>query len=102
MAYAIVLSFPGGTKEQYEALLAACDLGPGQLPEGQIFHCAGQSAGGWKIIAVHDSKASWERFQNGVLKPAFERGVKGGFAMSPQETYFEVHTLLPKRHTEQS
>ncbi len=102
MAYAIVHSFPGGTKEQYETLLAACYPGTDRLPDGQIFHCAGRSSGGWKIIAVHDSKASWERFRDGVLKPAFEKGIEGGFAMSPQETYFEVHTLLPKRHTEQS
>ena len=95
MAYAILHSFPGGTKEQYEAVLAACHPGSGQLPEGQIFHCAGPTAAGWKIIAVHDSKASWERFRDGVLKPAFEKGVKGGFISTPQETYFEAHTLLP-------
>ena len=95
MAYAIMHSFPGGTEEQYEALRTACHLGPDQLPEGQIFHCAGRSAGGWKIIAVHDSKASWERFRNGVLRPVLAKGVKGGFTMPPQETTFEVHTLLP-------
>ena len=42
MAYAIVHKFKGGTKEQYEASLAAVHPGGG-LPEGQIFHTAGPS-----------------------------------------------------------
>ena len=30
---------------------------------GQIFHAAGPS-GGWTIVAVHDSQASWETFRD--------------------------------------
>lgn len=48
------------TKEQYEASIAAVHPGPDQLPEGQIFHAAGPSEGGWTIVAVHESQASWE------------------------------------------
>ena len=64
MAYGIVHHFPG-TKEQYAASIAAVHPGAGQLPAGQIFHAAGPSAGGWTIIAVHDSQESWERFRDG-------------------------------------
>ncbi|HLX88937.1 MAG TPA: hypothetical protein VKR22_10850, partial [Acidimicrobiales bacterium] len=69
MAFGIVHHFPGGTKENYEASLAAVHPGPGQLPPGQIFHAAGPSAGGWTIMAVHESKASWEQFRDGTLLP---------------------------------
>ena len=93
MPYAIVHHFPGGTKEQYEAVLGAVHPSRKALPSGQIFHAAGPSAGGWTIVAVHDSKESWERFRDGILRPALGKGIKGGFASPPQETAFEVHNL---------
>jgi hypothetical protein len=39
------------------------------LSKDQIFHSAGPSAGGWTIVAVHDTKESWERFRDGILMP---------------------------------
>ena len=93
MAYAIVHHFPGGTKEQYEAALAAVHPSRNVLPKGQIFHAAGPSAGGWTIVAVHESKASWEHFRDGTLRPALGKGIAGGFASPPQETAFEIYNL---------
>ena len=95
MAYGIVHYFPGGTKEQYEASIAAVHPGRDKLPKGQIFHAAGPSAGGWSIVAVHESKASWEEFRDGILMPRMKQGIKGGFTTPPQETPFEVHNLKP-------
>ena len=63
------------------------------LPEGQIFHAAGASAGGWMVVAVHETQASWERFRDDVLRPALARGVSGGFATPPEERAFETHGL---------
>ena len=51
MAYGIVHQFEGGTKEQYDASLAAVHPSDGGLPEGQVFHAAGPSADGWTIVA---------------------------------------------------
>ena len=93
MAYAITHFFPGGTKEQYEASIAAVHPSRNSLPKGQIFHAAGPSAGGWTIVAVHDSKESWEQFRDSVLMPQMQKGITGGFAQPPQETAFEVHNL---------
>jgi hypothetical protein len=90
--YAIVHFFPGGTKKQYEASLAAVHPGKG-LPKGQIFHAAGPSAGGWTIVAVHDSKKSWDRFRDDVLLPRMQQGIKGGLTPPPQETTFAVDNL---------
>ena len=84
--YTIVHHFPGGTKAQYEASIAAVHPGRRKLPKGQIFHAAGPSADGWTIVAVHDSKASWERFRDDILMPRMQQGVKGGFKTPPQET----------------
>lgn len=95
MAYGIVHHFPGGTKEQYEASIAAVHPSRDRLPHGQIFHAAGPSAGGWTVMAVHESKESWERFRDGILLPHMQKGIAGGFTTLPQETAFDISTLLP-------
>lgn len=95
MAYGIIHHFPGGTKEQYEASIAAVHPSRDKLPDGQIFHAAGPSEGGWTIVAVHESQASWERFRDQILMPAMQAGIAGGFGEPPQETAIEVDTLLP-------
>lgn len=94
MAYGVVHHFPGGTKDQYEASIAAVHPSRDSLPEGQIYHAAGPSDGGWTIIAIHDSRESWEKFRDGTLMPRMQAGIEGGFTSPPQETGFEVHNLL--------
>ena len=95
MAFGIVHFFPGGTKENYEASIAAVHPSDGSLPEGQIFHAAGAAPGGWSIMAVHESKASWEKFRDGVLMPKMQEGIEGGFASPPQETEVDVYKVQP-------
>jgi hypothetical protein len=53
----------------------------------------GRPKGGWTIVAVHDSKESWEHFRDGILMPQMKKGIMGGFANPPQETAIEVHNL---------
>jgi hypothetical protein len=91
MAYGVVHYFPGGTQEQYETSIAAVHPADGSLPEGQTFHAAGPSQGGWTIIAVHESQESWERFRDEILVPQMGAGIEGGFPTPPQETGFPVH-----------
>ena len=93
MAYGIVHHFPGGTKDQYEASIAAVHPSRNTLPAGQLYHAAGPSAGGWTIIAIHDSKESWERFRDQILLPKLQAGVKGGFTAPAQEFAFETYNL---------
>ncbi len=93
MPYAIVHHFPSGTKDQYEKSIAALHPSGSGLPAGQIYHAAGPSDGGWTIIAVHDSKQSWERFRDEILLPRLQKGIPGGLAGPPQETGFETHNL---------
>ncbi len=95
MAYGIVHHFPGGTKNQYEASIAAVHPGRNVLPKGQIFHAAGASADGWTITVLHDTKESWEKFRDEVLMPRMQAGIVGGFPTPPEEKTFEVNHLLP-------
>lgn len=93
MPFGIIHHFPGGTKDNYEASIAAVHPADGGLPEGQIYHLAGPSPGGWTIVAVHESKEGWERFRDGILTPKLQAGVDGGFPTPPQETEIDVVNL---------
>ena len=93
MAYGIVHHFPGGTEEQYRASLAVVHPADGSLPDGQIFHAAGESAGGWTIIAGHESQESWESFRDNVLLPALSSGIEGGFPTPPEERAIDIRNL---------
>jgi len=90
MAYGVVHEFAGGTADQYAASVAAVHPADGSLPAGQTFHAAGPSADGWRIVAIPDSKESWESFRDGTLMPAMQAGIAGGFTAPPSERTFEV------------
>ena len=95
MAYGVLHFFPGGTEAQYEASIRAVHPSREALPDGQVFHAGGPSSGGWTIVAVHDSRESWERFRDDVLMPQMQAGIEGGFESPPEETTFEVYNLQP-------
>ena len=95
MAYGVFHFFPGGTKQQYEASIAAVHPGPDQLPDGQTFHAAGPSADGWTIMAVHESEESWVRFRDDILTPAMQEGIDGGFSTPPEETTMDLYKVMP-------
>ena len=94
MTFGVIHHFPGGTQENYEASIAAVHPANG-LPDGQVFHAAGPSADGWTIVAMHESQQSWEAFRDGILMPRMQAGIDGGFPTPPDETVFDVSTLLP-------
>ncbi|UOF01508.1 hypothetical protein [Bdellovibrio reynosensis] len=94
MAYGIIHFFANGTEEQYDAVLQAVHPDKNTLPKGQLYHAAGPSNGGWTVIAVHDSKESWETFKNQILMPKMTAGIKGGFSGPPQETVFECYRFI--------
>ena len=93
MTFGVVHHFPGGTRENYEASIAAVHPTTG-LPDGQIYHAAGASSDGWTIVAVHESKQSWEAFRDGILMPRMKAGIEGGFPTPPEETVFDVSALV--------
>jgi len=92
MAYGVVHHFAGGTQDQYEASIAAVHPSDGSLPEGQLFHAAGPSAGGWTIIAVHESQESWESFRDGILMPNMGAGIEAASALRPRPAVTVVIT----------
>ena len=93
MNFGVIHRFAGGTQEQYENSIKAVHPDGGKkLPAGQTLHVAGPTSDGWVIVAVHDSKASWEDFRDNILGPGLAK-VENGFAGPPQETSFEVYKV---------
>src|SRR4051812_24453242 len=68
MAVAIVMDFPGGTREQYAQVVGRMRL-DGMLPPGAIHHTAGATADGWRVVDVWESLEQFERFADQQIKP---------------------------------
>jgi hypothetical protein len=94
--FGIVHFFREGTEDQYQASIAAVHPSPDVLPEGQVFHAAGPSEGGWRIVAVHESRESWEKFRDNILMPRMQAGIEGGFTNPPEETEIDVRFMMPQ------
>jgi hypothetical protein len=91
MAYLITHFWPGATEEQYRATLAAVHP-PGGLPEGQIYHAAGTTEGGYLIAAVWESKDYSEKFLHEKLLASMP--IEGGMSGRPEERTAEVTNLV--------
>jgi len=94
MAYGVIHHFPGGTKDQYEASIAAVHPARDVLPDGQVYHAAGPVHDGWTIMAVHESQESWEQFRDGILMPRMQAGIEGGFTTPPDETTVDLYEVM--------
>jgi hypothetical protein len=90
VAFLLQHFWPGGTEQQYRAMLAAVHPSNG-LPEGQTYHVAGPTDGGFLISAVWDSRESCDRFLQDTLMPRLP--VQGGFEGRPEERTAEVVNL---------
>ncbi len=95
MAYVISHFFPSGTVAQYEAAMLAMNGQIGRIPDGQIIHAAGPVPGGFQVIAIQESRESWDRFMTEVFTPVMGRGVEGGFTAPPTELEFEATHFYP-------
>jgi hypothetical protein len=90
VAYLLNHFWPGGTEDQYQAMITAVHP-PNGLPEGQTYHAAGPTDGGFLIIAVWDSRESCDRFVQGTLMAKMP--VEGGFEGRPEERAAEIVNL---------
>ena len=86
MAYLMTHFWPGGTEDQYHAMLSV--VHPDGLPAGQVYHAAGPTEGGFLIVAVWDSKESADRFVRDTLMASMP--VEGGFEGRPEERVAEA------------
>ena len=94
MAFLLTHFWPGGTEEQYRAMIAVVHP-PNGLPDGQLHHAAGATEGGFLIAVVWDAKESADRFVSDVLMASMP--VEGGFEGRPEERVAEISNLEAAR-----
>jgi hypothetical protein len=88
MAVAIVLDFPGATSQQYDEVVENMELG-GKMPSGGIFHAAGPTDDGWRVVDVWESDEPFQRFAQEKIRPLAEQA---GMA-PPAITRVELHAV---------
>jgi hypothetical protein len=88
MAVGFILDFPGATTEQYDGVLKRMDLG-GHLPTGAIFHAAGQTPDGLRVVDVWESDEVFQRFADEQIGPHSQAE---GIA-EPKITRIEEHRI---------
>jgi len=93
VALAVIVDFPGGTRDQYEAVTR--ELGPAgeslTVTPGAIFHAAGATEEGWRVIDVWESEEAFDRFRQQQLMPALARA---GVTDRPRVQVMPVHRYL--------
>jgi hypothetical protein len=94
MPVLMVHDSPGGTQEQYEAVVDRLTGGRGfdsleAWPvEGILSHVASPTADGWRVIDVWESEQAFQRFGE-VIGPVLQ---EVGFPGEPE--LFHVHTFV--------
>jgi hypothetical protein len=91
MAVAMLQDFPGETLERYDAVVRDLELGGVSAP-GQLFHMAGATEGGLRVVDVWASEAAFQAFAAGKLMAVLARhGIQ-----PPQVQAWPIHqTLTP-------
>ena len=94
--YGIINQFKGGTSKQYDATVAKVHRDGGKsLPVGQTYHAAGPTGDGWAVVAIWDSKETWEKFRDETLVPAL-MSMDGGLPGPPSEVAFDMHSEMTR------
>lgn len=68
MTVALVLDFPGATKQQYDDVVDRMQL-DGRMAAGGLVHAAGSYDGGWRVIDVWEDLETFERFRDEQIIP---------------------------------
>ncbi len=61
MAIGFIFNNPGQTQEQYDAVVEQLNLAE-NLPEGWIFHAAGPTEDGWRVVEVWESQEAADAY----------------------------------------
>lgn len=69
MAVMLVITFTGGTEEQYRAVHSHMRIDE-NAPPGLIFHSAGPIDGGWRVVDFWESRAEFDKFLETGFGPA--------------------------------
>lgn len=91
MAVGLLIEIPGGTQQQYDAVMDRLDLArPDAIwPEGILCHVAGPMEGGWRVVDVWQSQEHFDRF----FREKLEQAIREVGVPPFQPKTFPVHNL---------
>lgn len=89
MAVAMLMEWPGVTREQYEAVMKELQL-DANPPKGALFHVAGPMQGGWRVVDVWDSADAFHTFSEQRIMPAVR---KVGVTTQPRIEVYPAHNI---------
>jgi hypothetical protein len=93
MAIGIYTRVTQGSLDMYDAVNAKIGM-DSEPPDGLIAHAAGElEGGGFQLIDIWESREAHEKFTEEKLRPAIDE-VTQGQAGPPEQTFFEVHSLI--------
>jgi hypothetical protein len=88
MPVLVVAELPGGTSEQDDAVMEAMGL-PNNPPSGSRFRLAGPMDGGWRVVALWESRGQFETFMQDRLRPALQ----GAGGQPPNVTFWDIEKI---------
>ena len=95
MAWGRLVFYPGGTEEQYRAVVDEIGAAHADAP-GRTFLAAGATDGGWLMATVWESQEDFQRWAAEHVGPAHERVGSRGWHSPPEVTDFTpYHVLIP-------
>ena len=89
MATVMLMEWPGVSEDQYDRVMNALGL-DANPPAGAMFHVAGFSGGGLRVLDIWDSQQTFERFQEERLTKAVQ---SAGITSQPKVQFFPVHNM---------
>lgn len=88
MAIAMVFEGAGVTQAQYEQ--ARDEVAPGNMPPaGMLYHVAGPTDNGWRVVEVWESQEAADRFFQEKLERALQNA-----KIEVQPQVFQVHNVM--------
>jgi hypothetical protein len=93
MAWARLVTYPGGTEDQYRVVLEEIGEAMNDAP-GRIFLAAGPSDRGWQIFMAWDSQDSFLHWARAHVGPAHARAGDRGWTSEPETLDFETFLVL--------
>ena len=93
MAWGRLVFYPGGTEEQYRAVVEEIGAAHADAP-GRTFLAAGATNGGWLMAMVWESQEDFQRWAAEHVGPAHQRVGTRGWQSPPEITDFTPYHVL--------
>ena len=91
MTIGLLMEFPGVGQEQYDAVMEELNLGR-RMPTGGMFHAAGPTEVGWRVVDVWESQEAFDAFFHEKLGQALQNA---GLEPPQVQTWTVYNTLEP-------